>query len=115
MCLQTLHDKARKLGLGALYEKHWARSEFRDLFDDRSPDWPAMPVPEKAIALRAFESAGLSVAELIDNYRETLRGESGAGDVALDRLPATMRAYREAGYSPKLPEDLERRIDAPPA
>jgi len=54
-----------------MYEKHWARGEFRDLFDDRSPDWPDTPVAEKVIDLRAFESAGLPVAELIDNYRET--------------------------------------------
>ena len=59
MCLNTLHDKARALGLGAMYEKHWARNEFRDLFDEQSPGWPATPIAQKVIDLRAFESAGM--------------------------------------------------------
>lgn len=110
MCLQTLHDKARTLGLGAMYEKHWARCEFRDLFDDKSPDWPATPVAEKVIDLRAFESAGIPATELIDNYRETTRRQPG-GEGILDRLPIALQAYRSAGYSPALPQDLERAMD----
>src|SRR5437762_1415972 len=105
MCLQTLHDKARTLGLGAMYEKHWSRGEFRDLFDAQSPDWAATPVAEKVIDLRAFESAGLPVAELIDNYRETLRREPDGGR-SLGRLPGAVLAYREAGFTPTLPLDL---------
>jgi|SRR3954447_4503247 len=111
MCLQTLHDKARTLGLGAMYEKHWGRGQFRDLFDDRSSDWPATPVAEKVIDLRAFESAGLPVAELIDNYRETLGGEPD-GEPVIGRLTGTLRTYREAGYSPRLPDDVERAVNA---
>jgi hypothetical protein len=107
MCLHTLHDKARTLGLGAMYEKHWARCEFRDLFDDKSPDWPATPIAEKVIDLRAFESAGVPVTELIMNYRETLLRQPGGGRI-LDRLPVALQAYRGAGYSPALPEDVER-------
>jgi hypothetical protein len=112
MCLETLHDKARTLGLGAMYEKHWARGGFRDLFDDQSPDWLATPMAEKMIDLRAFESAGLPVAELIGHYCETLQTQT-AGDRALGRLPAAVLAYREAGYSPSLPDNVRRAVDAP--
>ena len=109
MCLKTLHDKVRSLGLGALYERHWGRGGFRDLFDDQSPDWAATSVAEKIIALRAFEDAGVPVAEVLDHYRETLAREPG-GAVALARLPAALRAYRAAGYAPRLPDDLEGAV-----
>ena len=109
MCLMTLHDKFRKLGLGAMYEKHWGRGDFRDLFDHQSPDWPSSAVAEKVIDLRAFESAGVPVGELIGHYRETVGRQPGSRQV-LDRLPATMRAYREAGYAPRLPHDVVAAI-----
>jgi|SRR3954454_12075389 hypothetical protein len=111
MSMLTLHDKARTLGLGAMYEKHWGRGEFRDLFDDGSPDWPGTPVAEKVIDLRAFEAAGISVTELIDHYRETL-GQQPDGEGVLGRLPATLWSYREAGYAPALPADVGRAVDA---
>lgn len=98
MCLKTLHDKARSLGLGLMYEKHWA-SEFRDLFDDRSPEWAATSLVEKMVDLRAFEAAGVPVDELVENYRETLGGQPGGGQV-LQSLPSTLAAYQEAGYRP---------------
>jgi hypothetical protein len=109
MDLVTLHDKARALGLGAMYEKHWARGGFRDLFDDQSPDWPTATLAEKAIVLHAFESAGLTVAELIEGYRETL-GRDPDERRALDRLPAAMWVYWEAGYALRLPDDVQRAI-----
>src|SRR5215217_2249728 len=109
MCLKTLHDKVRGLGLGALYERHWGRGEFRDLFDDQSPEWPATSLAEKVISLRAFETAGVPVAEVIDNYRETLAPEPD-GPAALARLPAALRAYRAAGFAPPLPDDLEAAV-----
>jgi hypothetical protein len=109
MDLVALHDKARALGLGAMYQKHWARGGFRDLFDDQSPDWPTTTLAEKAIVLQAFESAGLAVAELIDGYRETL-GREADGQRTLDRLPVAMWAYWEAGYALRLPDDLGRTI-----
>jgi hypothetical protein len=112
MCLLTLHDKVRNLGLGAMYEKHWGRGGFRDLFDDRSPDWPATPVAEKVIALQAFELAGVPVGEIIGHYRQTLAAQPGGGSV-LDRLPAAMRAYRDAGYRPSLPDELAAAVADP--
>jgi hypothetical protein len=104
MCLRTLHDKVRNLGLGALYERHWGRGGFRDLFDDQSPDWASTSVAEKVVALRAFESAGVTADEIIANYRETLASQPG-GERALGRLPAALRAYRAAGYAPRLTDD----------
>ena len=111
MSMLTLHDKARTLGLGAMYEKHWGHGGFRDLFDDRSPEWSATPVAEKVIDLRAFEAAGIPVAELIHHYRETLDQQPG-GDRVLGSLRETLLAYREAGYSPALPNDVVRGSSA---
>jgi hypothetical protein len=109
MCLQSLHDKVKNLGLGAMYERHWGLGGFRDLFDDGSADWPSTALAEKVIALRAFESAGVTVAEIIGHYRQTL-GRQAGGDQALARLPATLRAYRTAGYAPPLPADVEAAV-----
>ena len=106
MCLATLHDKARNLGLGMMYEKHWGRGGFRDLFDHTSPDWAATDVAEKVVDLKALESAGVPVDELIGNYRETYGREGDGGRRVLASLPATMRAYAEAGYRPRLPDDV---------
>lgn len=108
MSLLTLHDKLRKLGLGAMCERH-LKSEFRDLFDDRSADWPNTSLAEKIIDLRAFEDAGVPMAQIIDDYRQTLTGEPG-GPQILCRLPATLRAYRDAGYLGRLPTDLEALV-----
>ena len=69
MSLKTLHDRARNLGLGAMYERHWA-NDFRDLFDGGSSAWAATDAAEKVIALKAFEAAGLPVAEIIEHHRE---------------------------------------------
>ena len=110
MCLRTLHDRVRNLGLGAMYDKHLA-SEFRDLFDNASPEWSATEMPQKVIDLKAFASAGVGAEELIGHYRETL-ALNGAEEAA-GSLPATMRAYREAGYWPPLPDDLDAATDAP--
>ena len=110
MCLMTLHDTVRKLGMGAMYEGHMAQAEFRDLFDLRSAEWSSTPMPQKVIDLKAFEAAGVPVAELIGHYRETLARQPGGGDDALGSLPATMLAYREAGYAPPLPPDLESAV-----
>ena len=116
MCLQTLHDKVRALGLGSLYERHWGRGGFRDLFDDQSPDWPATQMPEKVVALRAFEAAGVPVAEVIGHYRQTLAQQpNGEGAAALARLPAALRAYRDAGFTPGLPDDLAAAVSGGPA
>ncbi|HZN69993.1 MAG TPA: hypothetical protein VFB66_32260 [Tepidisphaeraceae bacterium] len=109
MCLSTLHTKVRNLGLGAMYEKHW-RNGFRELLDNSSPEWAATSVAQKVIDLKAFAAAGVSPAEIIENYRETLVRDGKAD--ALDALPATMRAYREAGYWPPLPDDLDSAVDA---
>jgi hypothetical protein len=109
MSLSTLHDKARNLGLGAMYEKHW-RSGFRGLFDTASPEWAATALTQKVIDLKAFAAAGVSPGELIGHYRETL-AQDGKGD-ALHGLPEAMRAYREAGYWPPLPDDLDAAVDA---
>src|SRR5687768_9040900 len=114
MCLQTLHDKVRNLGLGALYERHWGRDGFRDLFDDHSPDWASTPMAEKVVALRAFESAGVTAGEIIGHYRETLAGQPD-GEEALGRLPAVLRAYREAGYTPRLTDEVDAEAPARPA
>jgi hypothetical protein len=108
MCLRTLHDRVRNLGLGAMYERH-ARSEFRDLFDNASPDWDSSALAEKVIDLKAFASAGVSAGEIIGHYRETMNLD-GKPEV-LASLPATMGAYREAGYWPPLPEEIESAMD----
>ena len=111
MCLTTLHDRVTKLGLGAMYEKH-ARVNFRDLFDNGSPDWGSTALPQKVIDLKAFASAGVSAEEIIGHYRETMTRDGNAR--ALDSLPATMRAYRDAGYWPPLPEDLDAVVTSLP-
>ena len=110
MCLRTLHDRVRNLGLGAMYDKHLT-CEFRDLFDNASPEWSATEMPQKIIDLKAFASAGVTAEELIGHYRETLA--LNGDERAADSLPATMRAYREAGYWPPLPDDLDAATDAP--
>ena len=110
MCLRSLHDRVRNLGLGAMYDKHLA-CEFRDLFDNASPEWSATEMPQKVIDLKAFASAGVGPEELIGHYRETLAlkgDEQAAGS-----LPDTMLAYRQAGYWPPLPDDLDALTDAP--
>ena len=115
MCLRTLHDKVRTLGLGAMYEAHW-RSGFRDLLDNASPEWAATDVRQKVIDLKAFASAGVSAEELISHYRETLVQEGRPE--AFESLPLTMRAYRDAGYWPPVPDDVEAAMDdsaSPPA
>lgn len=106
MCLMTLHDKVRSLGLGALYERHWGPGGgFRDLLDARSREWSASAVGQKVVDLKAFEAAGVPVAELIGHYRETYSQQPDGGGV-LDGLAPALRAYREAGYAPRLPDDL---------
>jgi hypothetical protein len=108
MSLHSLHDRVRNLGLGAMYEKH-ARSNFRDLFDDRSPEWAATDVTQKVVDLKAFASAGVSAGEIIGHYRQTMTQE-GRPQV-LDSLPETMAAYRAAGYWPPLPDDVAAAAD----
>ncbi|HZN69039.1 MAG TPA: hypothetical protein VFB66_27410 [Tepidisphaeraceae bacterium] len=108
MSLGTFHDKVRNLGLGAMYEKHWAYG-FRDLFDPASPEWASTAVTQKVIDLKAFTSAGLSVEEIINHYRETVAGEGGGH--GLEGLPLAMRAYRQAGYWPPLPDDLDAAVN----
>jgi len=108
MCLKMLHDRVKNLGLAAMYEKH-ARSDFRDLFDDQSPEWGATALPQKVIDLKGFASAGVSAGEIIRHYRETMT-QGGMAQV-LDSLPRTMGAYREAGYWPPLPEDLDAAVN----
>ena len=111
MCLRTLHDRVKNLGLGAMYEKH-SRCDFRDLFDNASADWASTELPQKVVDLKGFASAGVSPKEIIGHYRETMTRD---GDVrALDSLPATMRAYRGAGFWPPLPNDVDLAIDALP-
>ena len=113
MYLMTLQDRARKLGMGAMYEGHLAQGGFRDLFDDRSPEWASTPVPQKVIDLKAFELAGLPVAEVIGHYRETLARRPGGGggeEDGLVGLAGTMLAYRTAGYAPALPPDVEAAV-----
>jgi hypothetical protein len=107
MCLATPHDKVRGLGLGLMYEKHWA-SGFRDLSDSASPDRPATGFAHKGDDLRAFESAGATFDELVGHYRQASapgRGGDGGRRVR-DSLPMTLRASREAGYCPRPPGDL---------
>ena len=111
MCLRTLHDKVRRLGLGAMYEKHW-RSDFRDLLDNGSPAWGATPLAQKVIDLKAFASAGVAVEEIIGHYRETLVRDGK--QQFLDSLPTTMLAYRGAGYWPPVPDDVEAAMGAAP-
>ena len=107
MCLRTLHDRVRNLGLGAMYEKHW-RGGFRGLFDNASADWASSALPEKVIDLKAFASAGVSAEEIIGHYRQTL-AEDGRPDV-LDGLASTMAEYRKAGYWPPIPDDVEAAV-----
>lgn len=97
MSLRTLHDRARRLGLGAMYERHWGRDGFRDLFDHGSPAWQTSSIVEKANDLRAIGAAGIPADELIAHYCETL---TAIGDPtgALTRLDDTLRAYDEKGY-----------------
>ena len=104
MCLLTLHDKVRNLGLGAMYEKHWA-ADFRDLFDNQSAPWRETALPEKVVDLKAFETAGVPVAEIIENYRATLARQPD-GKQVLDSLATTMRAYADAGFQPPLPDSV---------
>ena len=105
MCLLTLHDRVRDLGLGAMYEQHWgAGGEFADLFDIDSPQWASSPIERKIIDLQAFEAAGVSVAELLENYRQTI-GQRPATINRIDSLPRTLCAYRDAGFAPDVPED----------
>ena len=107
MCLRTLHDRVRNLGLGALYERHW-QSAFRGLFDNGSVEWTATALPEKVIDLKGFASAGVSAEEIISHYRETL-AQDGRPDVR-EGLASTMAEYRNAGYWPPIPEDVEAAI-----
>jgi hypothetical protein len=103
MSLATLHDRVRNLGLGLMFEQHWGRG-FRDLFDQTSPDWATTGIVEKVNHLKAFESAGVSVAELLGHYRETYVAQGDPGHV-LDSLSTTLQAYRDAGYLPCVPEE----------
>ena len=106
MCLLTLHDRVRNLGLGAMYEQHWgAGGDFADLFDIGSPQWASSPIERKIIDLQAFEAAGVSVAELLEHYRQTLT-QRPATINRIDSLPPTLRAYRDAGFEPAVPEEL---------
>lgn len=98
MSLNTLNDRARGLGLGALYEAHMARGEFRDLFDHGSPEWRGTDVAEKLVSLRAFEAAKIGCAELVEHYRETHAGRPEGADI-LARLPETLDRYRQAGHA----------------
>jgi hypothetical protein len=107
MCLRTLGDKVRRLGMAAMYEGHMQQAGFRDLFDDSSPEWAATPMPQKLVDLKAFETAGVPVAEMIAHYRETNAGRPSGGEDPVVRLAATMLAYRRAGYAPPLPPDVE--------
>jgi len=108
MCLMTLHDRVRNLGLGMMYEQHWG-NDFRALLNSASSEWEATTMPEKIVHLEAFENAGVSVEELIANYRETVaRGPDTAW--LLDNLQVTMRGYAEAGYRPRLPADIEAAV-----
>jgi hypothetical protein len=108
MSLYLLRDRVRNLGLGAMYEKH-ARSEFRDLSDDRSPEWAATDVTQKVVDLKAFASAGVSAGKIIGHYRQTMTQE-GRPHV-LDSLPETMAAYCAAGYWPPLPDSVDAAAD----
>jgi hypothetical protein len=103
MSLQSLHDRVRNLGLGAMFEKH-ERSAFRGLLDDRSPEWGATAVTQKVVDFNAFESAGVSAGEIIAHYRQTMRDGGTPG--VLDSLAETLAAYRAAGFRPAQPEDV---------
>ena len=107
MCLRTLHDRVKNLGLALMYEKH-ARTDFRDLLDNTSADWGSTAMPQKVVDLKGFASAGVFPGEIIRHYRETmaLGGTTGV----LDSLPATMLAYRDAGYWPPLPDDVDAAV-----
>jgi hypothetical protein len=96
MASETLHDKARRLGLGAMYEMHSARDEFSDLFDYTSPAWSLTSVVEKVVDLRAFASAGISLYELTTHYRAA--HPAVGHDVGDDRVARTLRGYEAAGY-----------------
>ena len=111
MCLRTLHDRVKDLGLGAMYEKH-ARCHFRDLFDNASADWASTEMPQKVVDLKGFASAGVFPEEIIGHYRETMTREDDRR--ALESLAPTMRAYRDAGFWPPLPDDVQAAIDAMP-
>jgi hypothetical protein len=111
MSLRTLHDRARRLGLGAMYEGHWSRDGFRDLFDHRSPAWNTSGLVEKANDLRAMAVAGISVDELIANYCETLAAIGDPTD-ALNRLHATLQVYADMGYPIHATAE---RVEAEPA
>lgn len=115
MCLTTLHDRVRNLGLGAMYDHHMgAGGGFRDLFDTESPEWASTAVPQKVIDLKGFESAGVPPAELIGHYRETLGQSPVDGVNALAALGSAMRQYRHAGYAPALPADVEAAVRSQP-
>ncbi len=104
MCLRTLHDRVKDLGLGAMYERHWAGG-FRGLFDNASPEWASTALAEKVIDLKGFASAGVSPEEIIGHYRQTM-AQGGRLDL-LGGLASTMADYRRAGYWPPLPDDVE--------
>ena len=111
MCLKTLGDEVRRLGMAAMYEGHLKQAGFRDLFDDRSPQWSATPMPQKLVDLRAFEAAGVPVAAMIGHYRETLAQQPGGGGRDADvGLAGAMLAYRAAGFAPALPPDVEAAV-----
>ena len=113
MCLLTLHDRVRNLGLGAMYEHHWgAGGEFADLFDIGSAEWASSPIERKIIDLQAFESAGVSVAELLENYRQTITQRPATMN-RIDNLPRTIAAYRDAGFAPPVPEEMMRPCRIP--
>jgi hypothetical protein len=92
MPVESLHDKAQRAGLAAMYEKHSGRDEFSDLFDPRSPQWAMTSIVEKVNDLRMFTMAGISIDELIAHYR-------AAHVVApADRPAAALQTYEDAGY-----------------
>jgi hypothetical protein len=95
--------------MGAMYEGH-LHSGFRDLLDSNSAEWASSDVALKVIHLKAFDAAGVPLAEIIEHYRETLaQAEPGH---TTDSLPATVKLYREAGYWPPVPEDIDAATDA---
>jgi hypothetical protein len=91
-----------------MYEQHWG-SDFRDLLNSGSSEWDETTMPEKIVDLRAFESAGVSVEELIVHYRETMTRQPDTAGL-LENLQVTMRYYAEAGYRPRLPADIEAAV-----
>ncbi|MDB5296715.1 MAG: hypothetical protein JWO31_2698 [Phycisphaerales bacterium] len=96
--------------MAAMYEGHLEHGRFRDLFDECSTEWAAIPKPQKLNDLKAIETAGVPVAEVIAHYRETHAGRPNGGVDAVERLSATMLAYRRAGYAPALPPDVEAAV-----